>query len=309
MLKFVLVISAKEVVIHGNFLPFPSYSYTYIPSFTPPQTNFPLSPHPTYSFTNSQGDSGGPMIQYSDSGEPVLVGIVSSGRQCALPDFPGIYIRTAAFSTWMETDTSLVFSRTTATSPIFMPSTSLSTGAIAGIVVGAIIVVVALVAILITVRRRKAAINAASASPATAPIPPPATQAAVGAGYASPSPLSNTGGGGGASVPAYMPALMQQQPTQPVNYTAQPPPPVASGYGGLAPLPPLPPVQQPVGAAPYTEQVYASPGTQPGSMYPGAYGSTPMVYANVSAPPATPPAVDEISTAGSPPRPPPGQQQ
>lgn len=50
----------------------------------------------------SQGDSGGPLIQYDASGEPVLVGITSFGRQCALPSYPGVYVRVAAYTEWLD---------------------------------------------------------------------------------------------------------------------------------------------------------------------------------------------------------------
>ncbi|HEV7723100.1 MAG TPA: trypsin-like serine protease [Iamia sp.] len=48
-----------------------------------------------------QGDSGGPLVE-NRSGTWVQVGIVSTGNECALAGFPGIYTRVAAFSNWIK---------------------------------------------------------------------------------------------------------------------------------------------------------------------------------------------------------------
>ncbi|CAG2179094.1 unnamed protein product, partial [Oppiella nova] len=47
-----------------------------------------------------QNDSGGP-VKYN--GE--LVGIVSWGKQCALPDYPGVYARVSVFRDWIKQST------------------------------------------------------------------------------------------------------------------------------------------------------------------------------------------------------------
>lgn len=44
-----------------------------------------------------KGDSGGPLIQYDKSGLPVLIGVVSSGIECADDVYPTIHVRTSAF--------------------------------------------------------------------------------------------------------------------------------------------------------------------------------------------------------------------
>lgn len=54
------------------------------------------------------GDSGGPIFFTGDTGvapysnQPILTGVVSWGRGCAQPGFPGIYTMAFYFSTWLE---------------------------------------------------------------------------------------------------------------------------------------------------------------------------------------------------------------
>ena len=50
------------------------------------------------------GDSGGPLTRDPDTpgGERLLVGIVSSGRGCALPAYPAIYTRVSFYLDWIE---------------------------------------------------------------------------------------------------------------------------------------------------------------------------------------------------------------
>lgn len=52
----------------------------------------------------SIGDSGGPLFQYDENDEPVLVGVVSRGVGCADADFPGIYVRTATYADFLDLD-------------------------------------------------------------------------------------------------------------------------------------------------------------------------------------------------------------
>lgn len=52
----------------------------------------------------SLGDSGGPLIQYDTSNEPVLVGVISFGYKCAQPRFPGVYVRLHNHITWLSTN-------------------------------------------------------------------------------------------------------------------------------------------------------------------------------------------------------------
>lgn len=47
------------------------------------------------------GDSGGPLIQYKGA-QPVLVGVVNSGQDCAAAGFPGLYARIQPWLPWLQ---------------------------------------------------------------------------------------------------------------------------------------------------------------------------------------------------------------
>ena len=57
-----------------------------------------------YSKDSCKGDSGGGLFEKLDdsSNQWVLIGIVSFGRECALPDYPGVYIRVNAYYQWIQ---------------------------------------------------------------------------------------------------------------------------------------------------------------------------------------------------------------
>ncbi|KAK2158570.1 hypothetical protein LSH36_167g04029 [Paralvinella palmiformis] len=48
------------------------------------------------------GDSGGPLICQLSDQKWYLVGIVSFGNDCALPNFPGVYTRISKYITWIN---------------------------------------------------------------------------------------------------------------------------------------------------------------------------------------------------------------
>ena len=56
---------------------------------------------PEGSIDTCQGDSGGPLVITTGTG-PVLAGVTSVGKECALPNFPGIYARMTSFLPWIN---------------------------------------------------------------------------------------------------------------------------------------------------------------------------------------------------------------
>ena len=49
-----------------------------------------------------QGDSGGPLAVLGQDGEYSQVGIVSWGKECARPGYPGVYTRLSSLRPWVE---------------------------------------------------------------------------------------------------------------------------------------------------------------------------------------------------------------
>jgi TPR repeat protein len=47
------------------------------------------------------GDSGGPLVYYADGGRPVLLGVVSAGKECGRTGRPSQYTRVAAVRRWI----------------------------------------------------------------------------------------------------------------------------------------------------------------------------------------------------------------
>ncbi len=55
------------------------------------------------------GDSGGPLMAFVND-RWVLAGITSSGHECALPGYPGIYTRVSAFISFIDANANLSMS-------------------------------------------------------------------------------------------------------------------------------------------------------------------------------------------------------
>lgn len=167
----------------------------------------------------SQGDSGGPIIQYNSVNEPVVVGVVSYGGECAAEGSPGVYVRTGAHLAWMQ-DLGVEFIATSSTKPLSYPksdegptagadpapsskpdegvaagveetNSNLGGGAIAGITISVLAAAVAaLVLVLYLWRRRRAATDGADSTMRTVSVDPQRPAHPDGPPEGSPSALA-----------------------------------------------------------------------------------------------------------------------
>lgn len=53
-------------------------------------------------FSFSAGDSGGPLMYQENGGSWTIGGITSYGYGCSKRGFPGVYVRTAAYASWIK---------------------------------------------------------------------------------------------------------------------------------------------------------------------------------------------------------------
>ncbi|CAF0787824.1 unnamed protein product [Adineta steineri] len=56
-----------------------------------------------------QGDSGGPLMMFNSNQTWELIGVLSYGRGCGLPDYPGVYTRVTSYLEWVRATTGSEF--------------------------------------------------------------------------------------------------------------------------------------------------------------------------------------------------------
>lgn len=52
-------------------------------------------------------DSGGPLIVGFDEDKPSLIGVVSWGKGCGLPNYPGVYSSVTYYRKWINDKTGI----------------------------------------------------------------------------------------------------------------------------------------------------------------------------------------------------------
>ena len=66
---------------------------------------FPLTAHSSSPVDTCQGDSGGPLMLFNSNRQWILVGLTSTGADCASPLYTGVYTRVSAFNRWIAVHT------------------------------------------------------------------------------------------------------------------------------------------------------------------------------------------------------------
>jgi secreted trypsin-like serine protease len=67
-------------------------------------TDFHICAGRTYgkTYDSCNGDSGGPLVKYNPNGQDTQVGVVSFGKECGNPNYPGVYAKVSYAKDWIE---------------------------------------------------------------------------------------------------------------------------------------------------------------------------------------------------------------
>lgn len=133
------------------------------------------------------GDSGGPLLQYTADGSPVVLAVTSfTTNTCGSPGRPSGFVRTSRFIRWLRAktvgadfrgDSRQVFIRKDETEEVVVSSGKLSTGGLLGIIAGVVALILIFAVVVFVIRRKRKKAKAPPAPPGIylPPTPAPGT--------------------------------------------------------------------------------------------------------------------------------------